>query len=536
MSHTSLLESNAAVDSDRPKGLKSVIYWGLSSIPTALVVLALGAIAWWGHHSDWKLPRFFDISGATTQNDIDPRGVPESLCVVCNNSDAKNWNGFGWCPTHGVSECPWEHPEVAQLKSTPRVSEEQLATAAEALRVRPREANNSQCKTHQCLIQVPSFESLEKSGVDIDVVSEQAVHEAVVANGEVMFDQTRTAHLASRVPGTIWHVEKQIGDRVQAGDVLLLIDSLEVGQAKGEFLNALSDVRLKKGVVDRLAPLAKSGAVSGRQGLDAEAALQQAEIRLLAAQQALVNLDLPVQVERFAKSAVKDVARELRFAGISDSVLAKLDAATASSNLIPVKSPVDGVIVETDAVIGEVVAPTTGLFTVADRNRLWVTVDVPQPEAKYVKLGQKLLFQPDGADGELEGRINWIADTIDEKTRMLKVRTEVRNDSRQIKAFTFGTGRVVLREAPKAVVVPHDAVHWEGCCHIVFVRNRDFLKKDAAKFFEVRKVRLGVKTEEYTEVIAGLLPGEVVAAKGSDTLRVELLKGNLGAECGHTTD
>ena len=62
----------------------------------------------------------------------------------------------------------------------------------------------------------------------------------------------------------------------------------------------------------------------------------------------------------------------------------------------------------------------------------------------------------------------------------------------------------------------------------MFVRNKGFLKKDAPKLFAVRKVRLGVKAGETTEIIAGLLPGEVIATKGSDALRAELLKGNLG--------
>ena len=49
--------------------------------------------------------------------------------------------------------------------------------------------------------------------------------------------------------------------------------------------------------------------------------------------------------------------------------------------------------------------------------------------------------------------------------------------------------------------------------------------------FHVRTVRLGAKNEKFTEIIAGVLPGEVVATKGSDVLRAELLKNNLGEGC-----
>ena len=239
-----------------------------------------------------------------------------------------------------------------------------------------------------------------------------------------------------------------------------------------------------------------------------------------------------MKAEQFEKTEINDVLRELKFVGIPREAVSELDVTTASSNLIPVISPVDGVVIETEAVRGEVIDMSTRLFTVADRSRLWITVDVPQQEIKYAKIGQTLLFQPDSSDFEIKGQLDWIADMIDEKTRTVKLRAQVMNDSRQIKAFSFGTGRIVLRETPNAVVVPNDAVHSDGCCQIVFVRNKDFLKKDAPKLFHVRKVRLGVKTAENTEVIAGLMAGEVIATKGSESLRVELLKGNLGAGCG----
>ena len=102
------------------------------------------------------------------------------------------------------------------------------------------------------------------------------------------------------------------------------------------------------------------------------------------------------------------------------------------------------------------------------------------------------------------------------------------NDAAGLRSNTFGTARVVLREEPKAVVVPNAAVHWDGTCHVVFVRDRDFQMPDGLKVFHVRKVVPGAKDETSTELLAGVLPGEVVATKGSAGLRGELLKANLG--------
>ena len=83
----------------------------------------------------------------------------------------------------------------------------------------------------------------------------------------------------------------------------------------------------------------------------------------------------------------------------------------------------------------------------------------------------------------------------------------------------------------RSVTVPNEAVQWDGCCSIVFVRDENYFKADAPKVFHVRKVRTGATDTKNTEIIAGALPGELVVTKGSGLLLTELLRGNLGAGC-----
>jgi cobalt-zinc-cadmium efflux system membrane fusion protein len=110
----------------------------------------------------------------------------------------------------------------------------------------------------------------------------------------------------------------------------------------------------------------------------------------------------------------------------------------------------------------------------------------------------------------------------------VQVRANLANADGRLRAFTFGQGQVVLREEKDAIVVPNDAIHWEGDCFVVFVRDKDFLAEDQPKVFHTRTVRLGARQEKTTEILAGVLPGEVVATRGSGLLRAELLKNNLG--------
>ena len=192
----------------------------------------------------------------------------------------------------------------------------------------------------------------------------------------------------------------------------------------------------------------------------------------------------------------------------------------------------DGVLVEVDAVSGEVIDSKKRLFMIADPRSMTAILQVPAEEAPYLQLGQKVEFEIDGARFKKAGIIDWISPEMDSQTRTVQVRSNLENADGRLRANAFGTGHILLREEPQGVVVPESALQWDGDCNVVFVRTKNYFEKDAPKFFEVRKVIPGVKTARGTEIIVGVLPGEVVAAKGSDILRSQLLKNNLGAGCG----
>jgi cobalt-zinc-cadmium efflux system membrane fusion protein len=293
-------------------------------------------------------------------------------------------------------------------------------------------------------------------------------------------------------------------------------------------LQALAQADLKAQIVERMRPLAGSG-VSGADLQEAEAALRAAQIRLLSAQQALVNLGLPVRAEEIKQLSTAEIADRMQFLGLPESIRKGFDPRTTTGNLLPVVAPQEGVVVAREAVAGEVVDAARVLFIVADARQMWLTLNVRLEDAKSLALGQPVLFRPDGGREEARGQVTWISTEVDERSRTVQVRADLANPAGRLRAFTFGTGKIVLREEKQVVVVPSEALHWEGCCHVVFVRDKDFLTEGAPKVFHVRKVRPGAKDDQHTEIIAGVLPGEIVAAAGSGVLRGELLKNNLGA-------
>jgi membrane fusion protein, heavy metal efflux system len=528
--------ANTPDENAPPRKPSSRWQWLRRTLPTTAVVVALVGVAAWGHSSDWTLPKFSALIGAEkpeVADWCDAHNVPESICVECNPLLLQPEPDYGWCAAHGVMQCPLEHPDIAQTKLPATITPAMLERAERAIALRPRAENNSRCNLHRKRIQFASAEAVEKVGVDIAIVAERPIVEAIVANGEIVYDETRMAHLSSRVAGTVWRVQKQVGDRVNKGDVLALVDAVDVGRAKSELLQAISNLRLKQKNVERLRPLAGS-VISGKQFLEAQTSAEEAHIQLHRAQQALVNLGLPVEADEFADLSTDEIAQRIETLGLPANFLSGIDGLQRTSNLLPLRAPLDGVVVNRTAVEGEVVATNSNLFDVADTSRLWLNLNVRQAEAKYVSHGQNVLFSTSDSANEPDnkGTVSWISTSADDVTRTVSVRVDLPNADGRLRANTFGTGRIVLREEPNAIVVPSEAIHWDGTCHVVFVRDKDFFKPEAPKIFHVRSVRPGVKNGATTEIIAGLLPGEVIASKNSVILEAQLLKSNLGAGCG----
>src|SRR5262249_12631114 len=155
----------------------------------------------------------------------------------------------------------------------------------------------------------------------------------------------------------------------------------------------------------------------------------------------------------------------------------------------------------------EIVATTKILFVIADVRQMWLNLALRNEDAARVRLGQSVSFRLGGNSQPNEGKNSWISTSRDEKNPTLKARAKIDNRDGGLRANTFGQGQIILREEKNTIVVPSEAVHYEGDCFIVFVRDKNYLKQGAAtKVFHVRQVRVGAKDAQNTEIIAGLLP------------------------------
>jgi membrane fusion protein, heavy metal efflux system len=386
-----------------------------------------------------------------------------------------------------------------------------------------KQDDTQQSKSESSGVRFASLEAVQRSGIKTATVIKRPMSQSVVANGTIDYDRNRMSHLSTRAPGTVWKVYRRVGEPVHKGEVLGLVDAAEVGRAKGEFLQALRLLQLKTDNLERQKRADVSGAVSERTLRESEAALAEVRIRLFSAQQALANLGLPIRSEQVSTLSDDRLTAYLRFLGLPESIAQTLDPVTTTANLVPLVAPFDGVVIRSDMVEGEVVSSSPPQFTVADLHRVWITLDVRQEDIAKLRKGQRMVFRPDAAPGvEATGTVSWISTEVDDKTRTVRVRTEVENSDGQLRARSFGTGRILVAEEPNAIAIPSAALQWKGSDALVFIRQNDGLS------FEPRPVRVGLRDGEYTEVLDGVRPGEIVATTGSHMLRSQLFLNESG--------
>jgi len=168
--------------------------------------------------------------------------------------------------------------------------------------------------------------------------------------------------------------------------------------------------------------------------------------------------------------------------------------------------------------------PGEQLARIGDPSALWIEGRLREREATRLERGQRVEFTADGrALRRTAGEVIWISSFLDPRTRTATVRVKP-VQAGSLRAHEFGRLRLPVGPAEPSILVPRDAVQWEGCCNVVFVQ-------EAADRFRPRKVEIAAADAAYYRVISGLQPDDQVVVAGSFLLKTELKKSSIGAGC-----
>jgi len=340
-----------------------------------------------------------------------------------------------------------------------------------------------------------SLEKQKQNGIVVTAAKKERLAGAISVTGKVEVNADRVAHISPRIPGKITAVKAFLGDSVGLDQVLVTLDSIELGEALNRYQQSKTRLTLMSNNLERVKALVDKKIAARKDILQAETEYQ------------------------MTLTALHTDEERLLLYGLSP---ADLNNPNPKGQLLPVRSPIRGVITEKRAIMGELADPSKSLYTVADLSSVWVLVDIHEKNLAQIHKGQDALVTV-GAFPELKfrGRINYIADVVDDVTRTVKARVEVHNAGRKLKPEMFATVTVALpADSPPVLAIPEDALQDLEGKRVLFVAEN-------GTEFVPRSLELGRISGGKVEVTGGLKEGERYAVKGGFLLKSELKKGEM---------
>ena len=304
--------------------------------------------------------------------------------------------------------------------------------------------------------------TVQNIGVKIETVKKQKLNNVIRTTGKVDYDETKVTTITTKVMG--W-VEKLFvdftGKYISKGQPLFEIYSPELVSTQEEYLQAIR--YLKK--VSNSSDDVKNGA------------------------QELVN----------------SAKRRLLYWDISEKDIDDIEKNNAPKKTLTIYSPVNGTVVDKMVFKGQQIMAGMELYKVADLSNVWVMADIYQVDLPWIKLGQKVDLKLSYLPGKTyKGTVTYIYPYLNEETKTIKVRTEVRNTSNyDFKPGMFATVKLVSPISVDAVVVPDQAIIRTGERTIAVMSL-------GGGYFDPRDVKLGVSSDGLVQVLEGIKEGEKI--------------------------
>ena len=315
--------------------------------------------------------------------------------------------------------------------------------------------------------------------------------------GSIVPSGDRIARVAVRLVGTVAELRKRLGDRVEVGDVVAVIESREVADAKSEYLAARLVFDLQDTLFSRSTRLFDSKVLSENDYLRARTTFADARVKIDTARQKLFALGLTAdQIEALPQQPVETLRRQ------------------------DLRAPIAGRIAERRVEIGALVGREgleSELFVIVDASVVWADLAIPATDLDKIREGQEITITAGGEPSP--ATIMFVSPLLDKDTRAARVVASVDNAAGKWRPGAFVTADIPIETEPAARVVPVAALQTLNGESIVFVRT--------AEGFEARKVGVGRRDARIAEITTGLAAGERVATRNTFILKADLGKSEV---------
>lgn len=365
-------------------------------------------------------------------------------------------------------------------------------------------------------------EAVKKNDVRIEPVRRRSLRPTFVAPARVSFNANAMAHVGSAVKGRVAELQAQVGDEVKKHDVLLVVESPELGEAQADFIQ-------KREAVNAAVPLVESSKSAYERGkglYEQTKGISLTELQKRETEHKAANAALQA-----AQRAATAAANKLYLLGLDRAAVDELAKTGEIKPRFPVRAPLAGQVTEREVTLGELVSPEREhLLIIADMTTLWVLADVPEARLRGLKKGAAahvtLAALP---DEKVNGTVSFIAQTIDPATRTVKVRIEVKNGQGELKPGMFARAEISSggeEAAGDAVLaVPDEAIQTVEGRPAVFVPVGG-----EQNTFAMRAITVGKPVGGWVPVLSGLTEGDRIVVAGTFVLKADLGKSGAGHE------
>ncbi len=356
-----------------------------------------------------------------------------------------------------------------------------------------------------------SLEKQKEWGIKIGSAVSDNIVSRISIPGVLVLNQNKTAHISSFVAGKVTALSVDLGTKVRQGQSLCTINSPEFAQAQADFLETRARLNLSQKDLERAQKLFEEKALEEKEFLRREAEYEKLVTEYGARGSTLHSYGLTHTDIDALISKCDTIKNEEYMCEIADPNL-------------PLLSPLSGIVIFRDVILGEHVDPEKTVFMVSNLNTLWALLDAYEKDLSFINKNSTVAIESPLYPGRtFKGKITYISDLVDEQLRTIKIRVAVDNSEGLLKPNMYIQGIVEnLSETKNTLVIPEEAVQNLEGEKVIFVLEEEDV-------FTVRHVSLGLKIGNLRIITEGLSATEKLAIKGAFYLKTELTKATFGS-------
>ncbi|HLR35372.1 MAG TPA: efflux RND transporter periplasmic adaptor subunit [Tissierellales bacterium] len=382
--------------------------------------------------------------------------------------------------------------------------------------------------------------------VEIEKVGFGRIYEELSFAGRVFSEKDNV--IIPNIPGNVKRVEVEVGDEVEAGDLLFVVENEEIEKNLETIEEALKELEKQKARLDEkvnsLGNMPSRGGIDNKSNIpenkmpvetpednaskesprdlpveeipnelptDVEIEMPEIDVSIDRINKIIEDIEkMPSLYERGVIEEVKAAEKELN-AKIGELQMAKKQAETAYEKL-EVKSPGKGTVSYIGIHEGGIALNTEPSILVSNLEKMYIEINVTDRIVNKINKEATVSVGIPAVSGEeLKGTIELISISPDLKNGLYPIRILIESGDNQLKPGMVGKAKIRFNEKEDVIVVKNDVVLDKNNNKIIYI------EKDG-KAVE-RKVSIGLDTGEKVEITSGLKKGDRLIVKGQNFLR-----------------